>query len=66
MTKKDFSNEKEANISARDISSSEDSGTQTHMPYEFDEGVNMLGELNKDPNLQAMKINAKCDLIFKD
>ena len=39
----DLSSDKEVTIAASGISSSEDSGTQTQMPYEFEEGVNGLG-----------------------
>ena len=51
----DFYSDKEATIAARNFSSSEYSGTQTHMPYEFDEGLDWLGSLIKEKNLQALK-----------
>ena len=39
----DFSSDKEANIAARDIFSSEDGGAKTQMMSDFDELVNELG-----------------------
>ena len=62
----EFSSEKEATIAARNISSSEDSGTQNHIPPNFDEEMNDIGELTKELNLQALENPPKDGPMFKD
>ena len=54
----DLSSDKDATIVVNNISSSEDGGTKTNMPYEFDDGVNELGALMKELNIKDVK---KCE-----
>ena len=61
----DFSSDKEYTVTASNISSSEDSGTQNQIPSEFDQGVNELVALTKELNLQAVKRTQRIPLCLK-
>ena len=51
----DCSSDKEATIAASDMSSSEYVGTLNQMLYYCNRGVNELGPLTKNINIQAIK-----------
>ena len=51
----DFCSDKEPNIWASNISSSEYGGTPTQIPSVFEDEVNDIGELIKEKNLKAVE-----------